>query len=343
MRTQRPKFEAALATSRAKADINKALAKMDEREEVLDLVQGYRALKAQLGLMDFSDQIALAAELARTQPEVGRLERAKYRVVLLDEYQDTSVAQAELLSTLFSGADAASGRGHAVTAVGDPNQAIYGWRGASVSNILGFGSTFPSVGRRRGSVVLPDGEPAFGLRILDVANAWPSRCTTGPTRCSDCSRRTARNRGCAMRSCTRPITTSWAGWPSRWRPVTPRCPSRCGARWACSPATTATLPMLRRPHLARIPVEIVGLKGLMRLPEVSEVVSTLALLQDLTANADLLNLLNGPRWAIGPRDLALLGERARALTGLKLREDGISVADELHAPSREPTRPRCCR
>ena len=68
-----------------------------------------------------------------------------------------------------------------------------------------------------------------------------------------------------------------------------------------------------------IPVEIVGLKGLMRLPEVSEVVSTLALLQDLTANADLLNLLNGPRWAIGPRDLALLGKRARALTGLKLR------------------------
>ena len=64
-----------------------------------------------------------------------------------------------------------------------------------------------------------------------------------------------------------------------------------------------------------IPVEIVGLKGLMRLPEVSEVVSTLALLQDLTANADLLNLLNGPRWAIGPRDLALLGKRARALTG----------------------------
>ena len=64
-----------------------------------------------------------------------------------------------------------------------------------------------------------------------------------------------------------------------------------------------------------IPVEIVGLKGLMRLPEVSEVVSTLALLQDLTANADLLNLLNGPRWAIGPRDLALLGRRARALTG----------------------------
>ena len=67
----------------------------------------------------------------------------------------------------------------------------------------------------------------------------------------------------------------------------------------------------------------------MRLPEVSEVVSTLSLLQDLTANADLLNLLNGPRWAIGPRDLALLGKRARSLTGVTLREDGISVSEDL--------------
>ena len=140
----RPKFEAALATSRAKADISKALAKMAEREEVLDLVEGYRALKEQLGLMDFSDQIALAAELARTQPEVGRLERAKFRVVLLDEYQDTSVAQARAAEHPVLGCGSSTGRGHAVTAVGDPNQAIYGWRGASVSNILGFGSSFPS-------------------------------------------------------------------------------------------------------------------------------------------------------------------------------------------------------
>jgi DNA helicase-2/ATP-dependent DNA helicase PcrA len=64
-----------------------------------------------------------------------------------------------------------------------------------------------------------------------------------------------------------------------------------------------------------IPVEIVGLQGLLRLPEVAEVVATLSLLHDLTANADLLTLLNGPRWAIGPRDLALLGRRARELAG----------------------------
>ena len=69
---ERPLFEAALATSRAKTEITKVLDKMSEREEILDLVEGYRRLKAQFGLMDFSDQIALAAELARDQPEVGR-------------------------------------------------------------------------------------------------------------------------------------------------------------------------------------------------------------------------------------------------------------------------------
>ena len=65
-------------------------------------------MKRQLGLMDFSDQIALAARLADEHPGVGALERGKARVVLLDEYQDTSVAQALLLGRLFSGPDPAS-------------------------------------------------------------------------------------------------------------------------------------------------------------------------------------------------------------------------------------------
>ena len=106
---ERPHFVEALATSKAKTEITKVLEKMGERDEILDLVEGYRRLKAQFGLMDFSDQIALAAELARTQPEVGALERAKYRIVLLDEYQDTSVAQAQLLSALFSGPTRSTG------------------------------------------------------------------------------------------------------------------------------------------------------------------------------------------------------------------------------------------
>ncbi len=89
----------------------KAVHAIDRRSELLDLVEGYRALKAELSLMDFSDQIELAARLVSEQPEVGEVERGRFKVVLLDEYQDTSVAQAVLLSRLFSGPDAASGRG----------------------------------------------------------------------------------------------------------------------------------------------------------------------------------------------------------------------------------------
>ena len=325
-----PDFQTALATSKAKVDIAKAIAKMAEREEVLDLVEGYRALKARFGLMDFSDQIALAAELARTQQEVGRLERDKYRVVLLDEYQDTSVAQAQLLSSLFSGPDAGTGRGHAVTAVGDPNQAIYGWRGASVSNILNFGSFFPSA---------DGGEvPSYSLtvnrrsdsRILDVANALaqPLYAEFDQVRPLLAKDGAAQGAAHAIVHKTYHDELAWlAGQVMDSHAAMPEpLWSEVGVLTRDNNHAADVFDALTS---REIPVEIVGLKGLMRLPEVSEVVSTLALLQDLTANADLLNLLNGPRWAIGPRDLALLGKRARALTGLKLREDGISVADEL--------------
>jgi DNA helicase-2/ATP-dependent DNA helicase PcrA len=83
---------------------------------------------------------------------------------------------------------------------------------------------------------------------------------------------------------------------------------------------------------AGIPVEIVGLSGLLRLPEVAEVVAVLHLLKDVTANASLLTLLTGPRWAIGPRDLKLLGDRARELAGARGRgRSPTSVDDHLVA------------
>ena len=80
---------------------------------------------------------------------------------------------------------------------------------------------------------------------------------------------------------------------------------------------------------AGIPVEIVGLSGLIRLPEVAEVVATLTLLHDVTANSSMLTLLTGPRWAIGPRDLRLLALRAAEIAGVRGRKEAASVADQL--------------
>ncbi len=76
----------------------KAINSIERRRELMDLVRGYRRLKRDLGLMDYSDQIELGARLAMEQPDVGAAERERFRVVLLDEYQDTSVAQAAMLS-----------------------------------------------------------------------------------------------------------------------------------------------------------------------------------------------------------------------------------------------------
>src|SRR6478735_12253067 len=169
---QRPLFEKAMESEHRKTyrDENlKAISAIGRRAELLGLVEAYRALKGELGLMDFSDQIALAARLAQERPEVGAVEREKFRVVLLDEYQDTSVAQALMLTRLFSGPDEGRGLGHPVTAVGDPNQAIYGWRGASVSNISEFPEAFPSAAGSAASYPLTVNRRS-DTAILDTAN-----------------------------------------------------------------------------------------------------------------------------------------------------------------------------
>ena len=323
-------FERALAEEQAgkarktyRDAIMKAIDVIDRRAELLELVASYRALKRDLGLMDFSDQIELGARLATEQPEVGEAERAKSKVVLLDEYQDTSVAQAIMLSRLF-------GEGHAVTAVGDPNQAIYGWRGASVSNILGFSETFP---QRDGSAV-----PLYPLtvnrrsdrRILEVANrlaeplleAYPEVAALEPAPGAADGRVTAavyESQADELQALAASVKDAHDGTPGGW--------ARIGVLTRDNSTAEAVYDALTT---AEIPVEIVGLSGLLRLPEVAEVVATLHLLHDVTSNAALLTLLNGPRWAVGARDLRLLAERAQQLAGRSGRgESAASIEDHL--------------
>jgi DNA helicase II / ATP-dependent DNA helicase PcrA len=118
------------------------IAKLDARLDVLPMVERYQALKRERVAMDFGDQVAVAARIAREHPAVGEIERTRFAAVLLDEYQDTGEAQRVLLTSLYAG--------HAVTAVGDPRQSIYGWRGASAGNLERFLDDFaPGGGERR--------------------------------------------------------------------------------------------------------------------------------------------------------------------------------------------------
>ncbi|MDQ4051866.1 MAG: ATP-dependent helicase, partial [Actinomycetota bacterium] len=303
----------------------KAISAIDRRAELLGLVEGYRRLKRDLGLMDFSDQIELGARLASDQPEVGVQEREKFKVVLLDEYQDTSVAQATMLSRIFSGSEGA-GLGHAVTAVGDPNQAIYGWRGASVSNILNFADTFPS---RSGEVPLHHltVNRRSDTRILDVANLlaaplyekYPQVEELEPDEDAaegEVTTSVFDTHADELAALVDAVTEAHTGL---WSDIAVLTRDNAHAEDVFDALTGAG-----------IPVEIVGLSGLLRLPEVAEVVAILHLLHDVTSNSSLLTLLTGPRWAIGPRDLRLLSRRAQELAGQRGRgAPPDSITDHL--------------
>ena len=119
-------------------DVSAAFDASAERLELLGLVEDYQQLKRKLGVVEFADQLREAVRLVTLVPGVGEEIRSRFKVVLLDEYQDTSAAQAKLLSTLFTGTVSSPAMGFPVTAVGDPYQAIYGWRGAAAGNILEF-------------------------------------------------------------------------------------------------------------------------------------------------------------------------------------------------------------
>ncbi|MFI8518656.1 UvrD-helicase domain-containing protein [Streptomyces sp. NPDC085481] len=290
------------------ADLRKLPEAAEARRELLDLVVRYRAAKRSRDLLDFGDQIALSAELATTRPEVGALLRDEFRVVLLDEYQDTSVAQRLLLAGLFG-----QGTGHAVTAVGDPCQAIYGWRGASVANLDDFPEHFPYA----------DGTPATrhalsenrrsGGRLLDLANglAAPLRAMHAGVEALRPAPGAERDGG--VRIALLPTHAEEIDWLADSLAHLVRTGTAPG-EIAVLCRTATDFPAIQGALVARdIPVEVVGLSGLLHLPEIADLVAVCEVLQDPGANASLVRLLIGPRWRIGPRDLALLGRRARLL------------------------------
>ena len=96
----------------------------------------YQTLMARLGQVDFGDQIVEALRLFRARPHILRRYQGRYRYILVDEFQDTNYAQFELVKLLAA-------RHRNVAVVGDDDQAIFRFRGASMSNILDFDRTYP--------------------------------------------------------------------------------------------------------------------------------------------------------------------------------------------------------
>jgi DNA helicase-2/ATP-dependent DNA helicase PcrA len=319
------------------------------REQLLPMVEAYARAKAARQVLDYGDQMALAARIASRHPEVGAIERARYRVVLLDEYQDTSHAQLVLLRTLFGG-------GHPVTAVGDPCQSIYGWRGASAGNLRRFPGDFPGEDGRPAPVAILSTSFRNTGRVLDAAAAIqqslraaahevprliapPGRAGRGQVICALLETAAAEaawiaGRIAGLLRLDPGIAPDGRPWPDE--PGEPGEPAgRDGPAGAGRLAGQARPPRRVRPGdiavLCRkrsqfpllraaledrgIPVEVVGLGGLLTVPEVADVVATLRVMHDASASDALARLLTSPRCRIGPRDLVALGRRARDLAG----------------------------
>ncbi|MEU6840728.1 UvrD-helicase domain-containing protein [Streptomyces sp. NPDC046716] len=290
------------------ADLRKVPEAAAARLELAELVGHYRAAKRTRDVLDFGDQIALSATLADTRAEVGEILRDEFRVVLLDEYQDTSVAQRILLAGLFGG-----GTGHAVTAVGDPCQAIYGWRGASVANLDDFPEHFAYADGRPATRFALSENRRSGGRLLDLANglAEPLRAMHAGVealRPAPGAERDGLVRCALLRTHGEEI--DWLADSLAHLVATGTAPGEIAV--LCRTATDFA--EIQGALVARdIPVEVVGLSGLLHLPEIADLVSVCEVLQDPGANAALVRVLTGPRWRIGARDLALLGRRARLL------------------------------
>ncbi|MGW4214552.1 ATP-dependent helicase [Lentzea sp. NPDC004789] len=287
------------------------------RVALLPLLEAYQQRKRKEAALDFADQMSLAAQLAAFK-EVAEGERERYGAVLLDEYQDTGHAQRVLLRSLFG-----EGKPMPVTSVGDPAQAIYGWRGASAANLPRFADDFPPT-RKFGLLTSFRNPP----EVLELANAVSLPLREAGLDVEELKARPGAGPGDVRLALHEDIRQE-LDWMA----------DNLAAQWEAHldaegvPPTAAVL-VRRRSDMAAIaaalrerglPVEVVGLGGLLDEPEVRDLVSALRVLVDPLAGTAAARLLTGSRWRLAARDLAALWSRARELAGVQSRQ---SVVDD---------------
>ncbi|MFE7720924.1 ATP-dependent helicase, partial [Nocardia rhizosphaerihabitans] len=473
-----------------------------ERVELLPLVRQLAEALNRRGALDFGSQMSLAAQLAVDHPEVAAAERARFKLVLLDEYQDTGHAQRVLLSALFGNAEAVrqdrprpvrvrgraptaqapdadmlwgpadhldppgsdqltgprgddrdggrahgavdgefsraheggaaghevgavadeqprgqqgrpgagpfgvgaseppsggddrdGGRAHgavdgdfsrahgggtagrvagavadeqphshkeaasggdtlAVTAVGDPMQSIYGWRGASAANLPRFATDFPTA-------------PGVPAPILPLLTSWrnPPEALALANLVADPLRLRAKAAGGATVDALRAKPEAHPGTVELALTETVAqerdwIAERIAREWATAreaeqpPPTSAVLirrnadaaPIAEALREQGLPVEIVGLGGLLATPEVADIVATLRLIAEPGTGSAAIRILTGARWRLGVADLAALARRARMLSIGSLSgdasnaiTDAAGLATALREVAPEPT------
>ncbi|MBW3068229.1 ATP-dependent helicase [Actinomyces sp. 594] len=307
---------------------------------VLDAVQDFRDYKRRHGLVDFGDRLVLACRIAEEVPEAVASMRAQYPAVLLDEFQDTSVAQARLLSALFAD--------QGVTAVGDPNQAIYGWRGASAGALDTFHNRFNPSGVQ---AVADGGNPEAETPVLQLSTAWRNDSAVlaaanvisnplrnpeyqlGDAAISHVPVRELRERSADDGLGAGRVFGSFLTDPlqeanviadfmqQRWS-RTAELAVLCRSRIQMTPVAEAL-------EARGIPYEVAVSGGMLSIPEVADVRALLAVAADPERGDRLMRLLTGTD--IGAADLRALQHFARELVRQRDRTGGENAGAGGHA------------
>jgi len=298
------------AISGGNQTVRDAIKTAEERLAILPMVEKVDQERLASGQLTFDDQMSLAAKLVEAVPEIGNIERIKNRVVLLDEYQDTSYSQVRFLSALY-------GNAHSVTAVGDPNQAIYGWRGASAETLGTFADHFGANCEHFDLLTTWRNDK----NILDCANLVVEKIGERSPRPSGVKTLIARpgagagNLSCGLYATITEEAEAIADYVEKlWRaPGRDDQPADKQQSFAVLVRAKSYISAIESAIRGRgLPTEVVGVGGLLHIPEIADIVALLRLISFPDSGTSLARLLVGPRLALGPRDLAALGSFSRS-------------------------------
>ncbi|MDE2179624.1 MAG: ATP-dependent helicase, partial [candidate division NC10 bacterium] len=293
-----------LANRAAASPDDKALAERVEREvEIARIYQQYQELMAREGKLDFGDLMMRTLNLLRQHPLTLQRLQERFRYILVDEFQDTNYAQFQIVKLL-----AASHRN--VTVVGDDDQSIFKFRGASISNILGFRREFPEAE----TVVLVENYRSTP-GILDAAYRLIQH--NNPDRLEyqegvDKRLRPCGGDGPAVESMVFQTYQEEADW------VAGKIEELVEAK-ACAPSDIAILvrrnsdadPFLRALNMRGLPWSFSGARGLYGREEIRLVISFLRLLADPYDSLSLFHLAGSDIYGVPAADLPLCNAYAR--------------------------------
>ena len=313
--------EAAAAVEAGREDAEALTEAARRQMELARAYARYQDLLAASGFIDFGDQVALALRLVRESAEARERIQARFRYILVDEFQDTNRAQAELVGLLAE-------RHRNVTVVGDDDQAIYAFRGAAIDNILDFQARYRGartvVLRRNYRSHAPVLDAAYRLVRFNDPDRLEVR--TG------ISKRLRPERVTADPVPVRVEAFASGSEEADW------VAAEIGRRIAngAHPRDHAVLvranynadPILRSLNIAGIPWRFSGTSGLYARPEVRLLMSFLRAVADLSSSVDVYALAASELYALGGEDLTAIVTTAR--------RRNRSVWDVLEELDRQP-------